>query len=180
MLRPNQSLSIPLRIVWKRDHLFKTNCETFCPVDTRRKLNVQKTFRKRPGRLMNVLWTFNLRPVSTGWLEQDLGQWFCTLTLRKPFSKFVSRRKRERESLKFQWVENITKHNSGSAFDQANIWVNLSTFILQAAAKTHFGRYESKYLALHKKWNLPSKVFSVNVTKCAWNCEFAHVYWRNL
>ena len=36
------------------------------PVDTGRKLNVQKTFRKRPGRLLNVLCTFNLRPVSTG------------------------------------------------------------------------------------------------------------------
>ena len=36
------------------------------PVDTGRKLNVHKTFRKRPGRLLNVLCTFNLRPVSTG------------------------------------------------------------------------------------------------------------------
>ena len=60
-------------------------------------------------------------------------------------------KEKERESLKFQWVENITKPNSDSAFDQANIWVNQSTFILQAAPKTHFGRYESKYLGLHKK-----------------------------
>ena len=36
------------------------------PVDTGRKLNVHKTFRKRPERLLNVLCTFNLRPVSTG------------------------------------------------------------------------------------------------------------------
>ena len=35
------------------------------PVDTGRKLNVHKIFRKRPGRLLNVLCTFNLRPVST-------------------------------------------------------------------------------------------------------------------
>ena len=34
------------------------------PVDTERKLNVHKTFRGRPGRLLNVLCTFNLRPVS--------------------------------------------------------------------------------------------------------------------
>ena len=39
----------------------------FCPVDTGRKLNVHKTFRRRPGRILNVLCTFNLRPVSTGW-----------------------------------------------------------------------------------------------------------------
>ena len=36
------------------------------PVDTGSKLNVHKTFRRRPGRLLNVFCTFNLRPVSTG------------------------------------------------------------------------------------------------------------------
>ena len=36
------------------------------PVDIGRKLNVHKTFTRRPGRLLNVLCTFNLRPVSTG------------------------------------------------------------------------------------------------------------------
>ena len=36
------------------------------PVDTGHKLNIHKTFRIRPGRLLNVLCTFNLRPVSTG------------------------------------------------------------------------------------------------------------------
>ena len=36
------------------------------PVDTGRKLDVHKTFRRRPGRLLNLLCTFNLRPVSTG------------------------------------------------------------------------------------------------------------------
>ena len=36
------------------------------PVDTGRKLNVRKTFRRRPGHLLNVLCTlFNLCPVST-------------------------------------------------------------------------------------------------------------------
>ena len=35
-------------------------------VDKGRKLNVHKTLRRRPGRLLNVLCTFNLRPVSTG------------------------------------------------------------------------------------------------------------------
>ena len=36
------------------------------PVDTGRKLNVHKTFRRRPGRLLNVLCTFSLRPLSIG------------------------------------------------------------------------------------------------------------------
>ena len=36
------------------------------PADTGRKLTVRKTFTRRPGRLLKVLCTFNLRPVSTG------------------------------------------------------------------------------------------------------------------
>ena len=36
------------------------------PVDTGRKLNVHKAFRRRPGRLLNVLCTFNLPCVSKG------------------------------------------------------------------------------------------------------------------
>ena len=36
---------------------------------TGRKLNVHKTFRRRPGRFLNVLCTFNLRPVSKGTFE---------------------------------------------------------------------------------------------------------------
>ena len=43
--------------------------KTTFPVDTKRKLNVHKTFRRPPGRLLNVLCTFNLRPVSTGLVE---------------------------------------------------------------------------------------------------------------
>ena len=41
---------------------------TRLPVDTGRKLNVHKTFRRHPRRILNVLCTFNLRPVSTGLL----------------------------------------------------------------------------------------------------------------
>ena len=35
------------------------------PVDTGRKLNVHKTSRRRPGRLLKVLCTLNLGPVCT-------------------------------------------------------------------------------------------------------------------
>ena len=35
-------------------------------LDTGCKLNVLKTFRRRPGRLLNVLSTLNFRPVSKG------------------------------------------------------------------------------------------------------------------
>ena len=48
---------------------FHSKSEYYCikieytPVDTGRKLSAHKTFK---GRLLNVLCTFNLRPVSTG------------------------------------------------------------------------------------------------------------------
>ena len=42
------------------------------PVDAGRKLNVHKTFRRRVGRVLNVLCKFNLRPVSTGSVTQIL------------------------------------------------------------------------------------------------------------
>ena len=48
----------------KADHAHQD--QNGVPVDTGRKLNVNKAFRRRPGRLLNVLCTFNLRPVSTG------------------------------------------------------------------------------------------------------------------
>ena len=46
------------------------------PVDTERKLNVHKTLRRHPGRLLNVLCTFNLPPVSTG---DTLSKWLKSL-----------------------------------------------------------------------------------------------------
>ena len=43
------------------------------PVDTGCKLNVHKTIkRRRPGRLLDVLCPFNLRPVSTGVIMKEL------------------------------------------------------------------------------------------------------------
>ena len=36
------------------------------PLDTGRNLNVHKTFRRHPGRLLNILFTFKLRLVSGG------------------------------------------------------------------------------------------------------------------
>ena len=42
----------------------QTVISEFHSLDTGRKLNVHKTFRRRPRRFLNVLCTFNLRPVS--------------------------------------------------------------------------------------------------------------------
>ena len=59
----------------ERSSLPKTHLH---PVDTGRKSNVHKTFRRRPGRLLNVLCTFNLRPVSTG---KSQAKEICTFTI---------------------------------------------------------------------------------------------------
>ena len=32
--------------------------------------------------------------------------------------------------------------------------------------------------SLHKKWSLPLRISSVNVTKSAENCGFGHIYWK--
>ena len=47
---------------------------TWFPVDTGRELKIHKTFRGCPGRLLNVLRTFTLRPVSAGF-ELSLSIW---------------------------------------------------------------------------------------------------------
>ena len=67
----------------KSKPLFRSICNSFFttysdvqglpfPVDAGRKLNVHKTFRRRPGRLLNVLCTFNLRSVYMGELIMDI------------------------------------------------------------------------------------------------------------
>ena len=46
------------------------------PVDTECKLSVHKTFKRRPGRLLNVLYTSNLRSVPRGTMVEGS----CLLT----------------------------------------------------------------------------------------------------
>ena len=60
---------MPLKRYLPGKYLFQgsnKDTKTTILVDIGRKLNAQKTFRRRPGRLLNVLCTSNLRPVSSG------------------------------------------------------------------------------------------------------------------
>ena len=59
------------------------------PVDTGRKLNVHEAFRKRPGRLLKVLCTFNLGPVSTG---KETFSELCQTFLQKQLTSFTLRK----------------------------------------------------------------------------------------
>ena len=56
------------------------------PADTGGKLNVHKTFKRRPGRLLNVLCTFNLRLVSTGIFTSPGGKKISSYHTRKTAS----------------------------------------------------------------------------------------------
>ena len=56
--------SIDMRVVHLQS---RSRLKSEYSVDTGRKLNVHKTPRRHPGRLLNVLCTFHLRPVSTGY-----------------------------------------------------------------------------------------------------------------
>ena len=64
-------------------------------VNTGRKLNVRKTFRRRLGHFLNVLCTFNLRPVSTGELtiealEKGLKYFlYCFIVFGKSFTRMT-------------------------------------------------------------------------------------------
>ena len=59
---------IIIAIYLKDEVISKCTCDScyLYTQDTRRKVNVHKTFRRGPGRLQNVLCTFNLIPVSRG------------------------------------------------------------------------------------------------------------------
>ena len=86
---------IKVCIFWK--------CIQYTPVDTGRKLNVHKTFRSRPWRLLNVLCTFNLRPVSTGTIH-----WDKTQILKKfPSSKIVRKMIQKMPSFFFRELQLI-------------------------------------------------------------------------
>ena len=67
-----------------QDNISKLHAKAYYPVDTGRKLNVHKTFKRRPGRFLNVLCTFNLRFVSTG---KIVGNRDHTRKIRKKSSK---------------------------------------------------------------------------------------------
>ena len=45
--------------------------------------------------------------------------------------------------------------------------------------KNYHGSKQTYCDALHKKWSLPLRISSVNVTKSAENCGFGHIHWRN-
>ena len=57
----------------RRSWTFLRRCQCI-PLDIRRKLSVQKMFSRHPVRHLNISYTFNLRPVCSGY-SQKWGYW---------------------------------------------------------------------------------------------------------
>ena len=81
-------------------------------VDTGRKLNVHKTIRKRPGRLLNVLCTFNLRPVSKGFKAEHFLR-KAMETLKRSIISFNIANLVNKGILYFLYYERVTKGRRG-------------------------------------------------------------------
>ena len=85
-------------------------------VGTGRKLNVHKTFRKRLRRLLNVLCTFNLCPVSTGYGDEIRvsATYLITITL-------INNRKNDVNEISFFHFIEIAKWNTREMFSNHQI-----------------------------------------------------------
>ena len=93
--------------------------------------------------LQNKLWDIlirtRFRPVI---LCADIEKAFLQIRIKE----------KERESLKFHWIENLTNNTIQILrFTRLVFGLNQSPFILEGTLKTHFERYESMYLELIRK-----------------------------
>ena len=107
------------------------------PVDTGSNLNVHKTFRRRPGRLLKVLCAFNLRPVSTG-------TGLFIYPLKK--SKNISFSDVFRETSVMKWVNDTFRSSPPALFLEKGILKICSKFTgehpvtcFATLLKSHFG-----------------------------------------
>ena len=98
-------------------------------VDTERKSNVYKTSRRRPGRLLNVLCTFNLRPVSLGkapksfikTLKSEAHQTFSQTSNMELFAKTVFNENQNSFLKPFSQKNSI--FDVWFAFDCVSVWI---------------------------------------------------------
>ena len=79
-------------------------------LDTIRKLNVHKTFRRCPGRLLNVLCMFNLAPASRGTYHHNF-QVFSVLVVLELFWRIKCRQRSLQISHKFIYLFVSTPNN---------------------------------------------------------------------
>ena len=72
--------------------------------------------------------------------------------MKERFIKSPSKKEREREFLKFHWIENLTNNTIQILrFTSLVFGLNHSPFILKVTVTTHFERYKSMYFELIRK-----------------------------
>ena len=103
-----------------KDHEFEINSKNvqINPTDTGRKLNVHKTFRRRLGHFLNVLCTFNLRPVSMGNVMMQVWelQLFRMKNLRVHFHIFCSLQNKSLSARKLFPISLTSKARNRNSF----------------------------------------------------------------
>ena len=119
------------------------------PVDTGRKLSVYKTFRRHPGRLLDVLRTFNLRPVSAGYAETMKKLWWNT---RELFSIITCSEAATRDVLYEKVLLEISQNS------QENTWTRVSFLIKLQAEVCNFINKRGSGTAC-EFWKIPKNTF---------------------
>ena len=134
---------LPLRPVIRKNAestILRVVCDVLAKSESGYSLNDR--LEKGPSlhnKLWNILIRTRFRPVI---LRTDI---------EKAFLQFCVKEK-ERESLKFHWIENLTNNTIQILlFTRFAFRLNQSPFILEGTIKTHFKRYESMYLELIRK-----------------------------
>ena len=144
-------------------------------------MNVHKTFRRRPGRLLKALCMFNLRPVSTGKLNMVLNM-PMVLTKKYEVSKYQHFCAKYDDTNLFNWAKgqtsrrkwNLRAHTLFKGFGENwsinTMWYN----------QFFPGQYiPCIWTDTAQKRNFLVRIFSVNVTKSTGNYGFGYIYWRN-
>ena len=122
------------------------------PADTGRKSNVHKTFRRRPGRLLNVLCTFNVRLIIDNWNKSVLES-----------TKLTSANNRG-ESISYQKI---------SSFDFYKLQVTLLTTLINGLEVFSSASDKAKLLYL-RTMNYTSQVAHVDFS------PETYLKWRNI
>ena len=160
-------------------------------------MNVHKTFRRRPGHLLNVLCTFNLRPVFTGfirdvhkrWLSKDVQDvfWISYVRSIQAFQGVALRIVYHYKISSFCW-HHVKKYRVKSSIlyvrqgsEYASDVLILPNLLASQICKCIIDAFTQPHalIWMHKKWSFPWRISSVNMTKSAVSCGVGHIYWRN-
>ena len=136
--------------------------KTTFPVDTGRKVNVHKTFRRCPGRLLNVLYTLSLRPLSTRFVFLSLFQ--VRIKNIKEFSENVV----WKYFLLLTVIRLMTTEWSNTRWKDWNICCILS--ILWTPGVTVLFKYAKSFISFCKRIDVILRMYFSTFHHTGWSC----------